>query len=186
MELVWPAAMHLPAYTEALQRGWSADTVRGQAAAAEELARIAADPEAFLASLVDREARGGPITLPDGQQAARLPGYRRWMWHEGHFCGSIGFRWQPGTEALPPHVLGHVGYSVVPWQQRRGHATRALGLLLPGARAEGLRHLWITTDVDNHASRRVIEANGGMLHERFTLPAGYGGKAGLRYRIDLA
>lgn len=185
MDLVWPARVHLAAYTDALQRGWSADTVRGPAAAAEELARIAADPEAFLASLVDREARGGPITLPDGRQAPRLPGYRRWMWHDGQFCGSIGFRWQPGTEALPPHVLGHVGYSVVPWQQRRGHATRALALLLPEARAEGLRHLWITTDVDNPASQRVIEANGGVLHERFTLPASYGGRAGLRYRVDL-
>jgi len=35
------------------------------------------------------------------------------MW-DGEFCGQIAFRWQPGTEALPPHCLGHVGYSVVP------------------------------------------------------------------------
>ena len=70
-----------------------------------------------MALLDDREAKRGPVTLPDGSQVPRLPGYRRWMW-DGEFCGSIGFRWQPGTSALPPYVLGHIGYSVVPWKQR--------------------------------------------------------------------
>jgi len=62
------------------------------------------------------------------------------MW-DGEFCGSIGFRWQPGTEVLPPHCLGHIGYAVVPWKKRRGHATRALAAMLPLARAEGLRYV---------------------------------------------
>ncbi len=35
-------------------------------------------------------------------------------------------------------------------------------LLLPIARALGLPRLLITCDEDNHASRRVIEANGGV------------------------
>lgn len=48
------------------------------------------------------------------------------------------------------------------WKQRQGHATRALGLLLPLARALGVHRLLITCDEDNHASRRVIEANGGI------------------------
>jgi predicted acetyltransferase len=52
--------------------------------------------------MVDREATGNPMTLLDGTRVPRIPGYRRWMW-DGEFCGSIGFRWQPGTEALP-HV----------------------------------------------------------------------------------
>jgi len=41
------------------------------------------------------------------------------MWDD-EFAGSIGFRWQPGTSALPPHCLGHIGYAVVPWKQGRG------------------------------------------------------------------
>lgn len=184
LTLVWPSEAHLPGYVAALERGWSADNVRGKAAADEELVRIREDRAGFLASLVDREAAGEPITLPDGSKAPRLPGYRRWLW-DGEFCGSIGLRWQPGTEALPPYCLGHIGYAVVPWKQGRGYATRALGLLLPDAKAEGLRFVEITTDPGNLASQRVIEANGGTLHERFTEPAAYGSVEGLRFRIPL-
>ena len=129
MKLVWPSRVHLPSYVAALGRGWSPDNVRGQVAAQEELARITVDANAFLASLVDREAAGDPVTLPDGTKVPRLPGYRRWMW-DGEFCGSIGFRWQRGTEALPAHCLGHIGYAVVPWKQGRGYATLALGEIL--------------------------------------------------------
>jgi len=124
------------------------------------------------------------ITLPDGSKVPRLPGYSRWMW-DGEFCGSIGFRWQPGTTELPPHCLGHVGYSVVPWKRGRGYATRALQLLLPQAGEEGLAYIELTTDSDNIASRRVIEANGGKLIERFRKPAAYGGAESLRFRIFL-
>jgi predicted acetyltransferase len=183
MELVWPAAVYLPGYVHALQQGWSPDNLRPQAAA-EELARIAEDPTSFLSEQVDREAKGPPIILPGGCTVPRLPGYSRWMW-DGEFCGAIGFRWQPGTTELPPYCLGHIGYSVVPWKRQRGYATRALQLLLPEARSEGLAYVELTTDADNIASRRVIEANGGELIERFHKSAEYGGAESLRFRILL-
>jgi len=185
MTLVWPSLAYLPSYAAALARGWSPDNVRGEAAAREELARIEADAAAFVASQVDREAKGPPVTLPDGSTFARLPGYRMWMW-DGEMCGVIGFRWQPGTADLPAHVLGHIGYAVVPWKRRLGYATEALRQLLPLVRAEGLPYVEITTDVDNVASHRVIERNGGALVEAFTKPAPYGATPGLRFRIALA
>lgn len=184
MELVWPAAQYLPGYIHALQQGWSPDNLRPQAAA-EQLARIAEDPTRFLAEQVDREAKGPPITLPNGRTVPRLPGYSQWMW-DGEFCGSIGFRWQPGTTELPPYCLGHIGYSVVPWKRQRGYATRALQLLLPQARGEGLAYVELTSDADNLASRRVIEANGGELIERFYKAAEHGGAETMRFRILLA
>ena len=184
MALVWPARDYLDSYADALRRGWSPDNMRGDAASREQLDQIAADADAFLAGLVDREARGDPIALADGTLVPRLPGYHRWMW-DGEFCGSIGLRWQPGTEALPPYCLGHIGYSVVPWKQGRGYATRALRETLSLAAAEGLRYVEITTDPDNIASRRVIEANGGVLVEEFTRLASLGGTPGLRYRVNL-
>lgn len=184
MNLVWPSAEHLDSYVAALRTGWSADNVRGASAAAEELRRIEADPAAFLATMIDREARGGAVTLPDGSQVQRIPGLRQWMW-DGEFCGVINLRWLPGTEALPPHCLGHIGFAVVPAKRGRGYATQALAAMLPLARAEGLRYVEITTDPDNVASQRTIERNGGVLHERFTKPESFGGGPGLRYRIRL-
>ena len=183
MHLVWPSAEYLPGYVRALEAGWSPETHRPEAAR-EQLAQIARDPDAFLTQQVDREAAGPPVTLPDGSTVARLPSYRRWMW-DGEFCGSISLRWQPGTAELPPTCLGHVGYAVVPWKRGRGYATQALALLLPEARREGLPYVEITTDVDNLASRRVIEANGGRLVEEFDKGAVYGGGRGLRFRVAL-
>lgn len=184
MQLVRPSELHLPSYVAALKRGWSADNLRPEAAQ-EELARIRADAQAFIASMEDREARGLPITLPDGSVVNRIPGFRRWMW-DGEFCGSIGLRWQAGTTDLPPHCLGHIGYAVVPWKQGLGYAKAALAQLLPEARSVGLPFVEITIDPENIASRRVILANGGVLVEHFTKPPQFGSKPGLRFRIALA
>jgi predicted acetyltransferase len=184
MKLVVPSLAHLDAYSDALRRGWSPDNVRSEETAREELAEIAVDPAAFVATLDDRDAKRVPIILPDGSKVPRLPGFRRWMW-DGEFCGSIGFRWQPGTSALPPYVLGHIGYAVVPWKRRLGYATRALGLILEEVRREGLDYVELTTDPDNEPSQKVILANDGKFVERFRAPAVYGEKDELRYRIAL-
>jgi predicted acetyltransferase len=181
---ITPDAAALPAYVAALEQGWSPDNVRGKAAADDQLAAIAADAAGFLAALDDPEARGGPIPQPDGTFTERLPGFHRWIWDDG-FCGSISLRWRPGTEDLPPTCLGHVGYAVVPWKQGRGHATAALAMILPDARAQGLRWIDLTTDPANLPSQKVITANGGVLLERFIKPAIFGGAEGLRFRIPL-
>src|SRR5215831_4391451 len=184
LRLVRPALEFLPEYEAALKRDWSPDNVRGDAATREELQKIATDPAAFIAALDDPQAKGGPIKLPDGSTVPRLPGFRRWMW-DGAFCGSIGFRWQPGTSELPPHVLGHIGYAVVPWRRGRGYAKRALALMLIEARCVGLTFVHVTAQPDNAASQAVIRANGGRLVERFREPTAYGAKESLRFRIDL-
>ena len=183
MQLVRPTAYHLVSYVDALERGWSPDNIRLRAAAIENLESIARDADGFLASLDDREARGGPIKLPDGTTRPRLPGYVSWMW-DGEFCGSIGFRWQTGTSELPFYCLGHVGYTVVPWKERRGYGTDAVRQLLPAARQERLDFLEITTDTGYIASQKIITRNGGVLIERFVHPD-YGDEERLRYRIPL-
>lgn len=184
MELLSPRLEHLPSYIAALESGWSADNVRGAVAAKEERERIAQDPAAFISSLMDLNATGLRLKLPDGSTVNRLPGLKRWLW-DGEFCGVIGFRWQPGTEALPPHCLGHIGFAVVPAKRNRGYATKALQETLPVAAAQGLRYVEVTTDPDSVASQRTILKAGGVLYEQFTKPEQFGGTPGLRYCITL-
>lgn len=180
-----PSIGLLPDYVDALERGWSADNVRGKLAADEELARIADDPRAFVASLDDPEGRGPPIRLADGSQIPRLCSTRRWVWDEG-FCGSIGLRWSPGGSELPSWFpYGHIGYAVPPWRQGLGHATRALALVLPLAREVGLTWVELTTQAENPASQRVVAKNGGRVVARQPGDANHGGGDILRWRIEL-
>jgi len=177
-----PTLGKLARYVAALEAGWGPDNLRGQAAAEEQMAAIAADSAAFVASSDDPEGCGPPIKAPNGELMARLPSISRWVW-DGDFCGSIGFRWQPGTADLPAHVLGHIGYATVPWKRGQGVATRALGLILPEAWRLGLPYVDLTTDPTNLASQKVIRANRGTLVGRFTKAAAYGCAEGLRFRI---
>ena len=157
LTLLSPDSAHIPAYVAALESGWSPNTTRN--VSAEQLAEIARDAEHFLR--LQRGEVPGTITLPNGRVVERLPGQVFWLW-DGEFCGAINLRYQPGTEALPPHVSGHIGYSVVPAKRRHGYATGALRQLLPIARRHGLRRVSLTCDPFNVPSRRVAEANGAQ------------------------
>ena len=184
VKLVVPAQEHLESYCAALRSGWSPDNVRGRAAAEEQLDWIGRDGAGFLASLDDPFASGAPIKMADGTTVKRLPGIVRWMW-DGEFAGSIGFRWQDGTSALPSTCPGHIGFAVVPWKRNRGLAKGALQAMLEVARMRGLDHVELTTTPNNLPSQRVIEANGGKLVERMISEPQLGGGEALRYRIDL-
>lgn len=184
MTLVTPSREHLQSYVQALERGWSHDTLRPEERRNEELAAIEQSPDAFLALMDDPDAKGPPVRLPDGTFVERLPSIRRWLWDD-EFCGSILLRWQDGTPELPPTCPGHIGYSVVPWKRGRGYATSALAQMLPAARAIGLPYVFLVTEIGNVASQRVILANGGVLVERFQRPPGHGCEEAFRFRIAL-
>ena len=170
MKLVVPALDYLDAYDDALRRGWSPDNVRLEAAAREELAKIAEDPAAFVASLDDPRGQGRPgQPWRDGSKVPRLPGLPaldvgrrilrldRLPLAEGHV--------RPAALCARPHRLRRRAV-----EAPAGLRDPALALLLDDARREGLDHVDLTTDPDNVPSQRVILANGGTLHRAFQQP----------------
>lgn len=95
-----------------------------------------------------------------------------------HFVPSTTLWWVEGTEYLGRIAIrhrlnsflrdygGHIGYDVRPSARRRGHATAMLRQALPVAHRLGIDPALVTCDVDNVASRKVIEANGGVFEDQ--------------------
>jgi predicted acetyltransferase len=108
---------------------------------------FAAHIETLLAKALPQPAR------PEGI----VPETVLW-WVDGQeYLGRISIRHRL-TEPLR-RVGGHIGYDVRPTARRRGHATAMLRAALPVAARLGIASALVTCDVDNAASRRVIEAN---------------------------
>jgi predicted acetyltransferase len=105
-----------------------------------------------------------------------VPSTTLW-WVEGdEYLGRLAIR-----HRLTPHLLeegGHIGYDVRTSARRRGHATAMLRAALPVSRALGIESALVTCEFTNLGSRRVIEANGGVLEDqrgdklRFWVPTG--------------
>jgi predicted acetyltransferase len=169
-------------YVAALERGWSPNNERD--VTGEQLALYRRDPQMLLDEMTrqDGTIMLGSGMLGSGLVVPRLPSRVFWI-DDGEISGYLNLRWEPGTDKLPPHCPGHIGYAVVPWKRRRGYATRALALVLPVAREVGLPRVNITCDADNEASRRVIVAHRGIFDRCYRTDEG-GSK--LSFWIDLS
>lgn len=99
--------------------------------------------------------RAGPRRMWD------VPVTELWYLREPDYIGSVVIRHE--LTASLRYDGGNVGYHVVPACRRQGHATAMLGAACDWCRNEGMTRLLLTCQPDNVASRRVIEANGGVL-----------------------
>jgi predicted acetyltransferase len=104
-----------------------------------------------------------------------VPATELWYVDADRYIGTVMIRHE-----LTPELLrdgGNIGYHVVPGERRRGHATAMLASARDYCKDLGLTKVLVTCDRDNPGSRRVIEANAGVLE------SDSGGV--LRYWIDL-
>lgn len=71
------------------------------------------------------------------------------------------------------YYLGHIGYRIHSEYRGHGYAGKALKLLIPLMRREGLSHPVITTDVGNAASRKTCLRAGCVLERVVPVPEKY-------------
>jgi len=152
------------------------EAVREHAAAGEPVpapVEVLSHPVGFHAYVAMLETDATAAGAPSG-----LVPQTTWWWCDGaHYLGRISLRHR--LIAALEVVGGHIGYSVRPSARGRGHATAMLRAVLPHAHALGIDPALVTCDVTNVASRKVIEANGGVPTEplepqtlRFWVPTG--------------
>ena len=61
---------------------------------------------------------------------------------------------------------GHIGYSVVPSERKKGYGTKILSLLLKEAKNKKINNVLVTCEIDNIGSAKVIENNKGLLENK--------------------
>ena len=102
------------------------------------------------------------------ERAARsignVPSTHLWWLDGDRFLGRLQLRHRLTT--FLRESGGHIGYHVIPPARRQGHGTAMLAAALPVAAELGLDCVLITCDRGNLGSRRIIEANGGLLQDQ--------------------
>ena len=121
------------------------------------------------------------IVLPDGRETPRVPSTDYWLVLGQQFLGRVSLRHEL-SEYLEQKG-GHIGYAVRPNARGHGYGHLLLKLVLPHAKALGLKRALITCADNNAASIRIIEKGGGKLQDTITVVGA--DQPVRRYWIDL-
>lgn len=116
----------------------------------------------YVARLIDQQEGRG---LENGQ----VPMTTLWLVHEGREVIGISRVRHRLTDTLRQHG-GHIGFLIRPSFRRMGFGRQLLALSLAKARELGIDRALLTCDSDNLGSRRIIEANGGLLEAETASP----------------
>jgi predicted acetyltransferase len=176
--LTAPALAQMPSFVTALKEGYQRDNLRAEDPGA--VAQIEREPEWFL-----RQVNAPPahVVLPDGSLGERVMETQLWYVEGDEFLGSVSVRHT--LNELLERWGGHIGYAVRPSAQGRGYATAMLAGMLDHVRANlPLERVMLTVNLNNPASMRVIEKNGGVLQDEVDHPWVEGDR-GRRYWIAL-
>ncbi len=176
--LVRPTPVFRESYLEALREGFG----YGTRPALEEsgIAAVAAHFEAYLARL---DSDGQPPFAGTDRMGPSVPSNTFWLVDGADFIGSANIRARIDTHGLA-HFGGHIGYGIRPSMRGKGYGKRLLALALQICRGMGLGIVRISCAATDAASRRIVEANGGMLL-RSCEPAWYADHPYLLFEIIL-
>ena len=117
------------------------------------------------------------LNLTDG----RVPQTTFWITDKDGYAGRISIRHELNEKLLKEG--GNIGYGIIPSKRGLGYGTKALKLTLEKAKELGLKKVFLTCNSTNIGSKKVIEANGGLLENEILGEEGKPNK--LRYWIEL-
>jgi len=176
--LVRPAMAHMASFVDALNEGYSRDSLRAETP--ESIEAIANNPAWFLDTLLNPPKT---VVLPDASLGERVPETFLWYVEGDVFLGSVSVRHR--LNDVLAQWGGHVGYAVRPAARGKGYASAMLAGMLEHIRSTlPLERVLLTVNVNNPASIRVIEKNGGVLQDVIPHPW-VEGDLGRRYWIEL-
>ena len=128
----------------------------------------------YIAKLLS-EAEGE--NLPEGY----VPQTTYWLVDNGEFIGRVSIRHRLTEKLLIEG--GHIGYDIRPSKRKMGYGKKILALSLSKAKELVIKKVLVTCNENNIGSKKIIEANGGILENRIEMNEGKPAK--LRYWISL-
>jgi len=137
-----------------------------------------ASGELSIPAYLEREvARSQGRDLPQGY----VPNTTYWLLGDDRqILGMCRLRHHLNDELLVHG--GHIGYYIRPGERGKGYGTQLLALVLEAARGLGIQRALLTVNTANVHSRRLIEANGGVMQDE---RSDENGTPYRRYWIDL-
>lgn len=125
------------------------------------------------------------IYLKHKETLGRLPTSEYELLDGDVVVGKIQIRHNPSHGVgIPENMASHIYYEILPEHRSKGYGKQILTLSLAEAKKIGLKEISITCMEDNIGSKKIIEANGGVLVENAMIPEE--GKKMLKYQILLS
>ncbi len=135
------------------------------------------DNQSFTDFIEKLNSQAKGHNLPDGY----LPATTYWLIDNDEFIGRVQIRHELNKQLI--NVGGHIGYYIRPSKRRMGYGKKILELGLKKAQELGIPNVLVTCDIDNIASKKIIEENGGVYENTFD--EGNGKNPTLRYWIKV-
>jgi len=117
------------------------------------------------------------------QRPDLVPETRLWLVDGNQFVGALSIRHE-----LNDHLLrrgGHIAYAIRPSKRLKGYGSLVLRLGLESVKDLGLATVLLICDSENVGSRKIIEANGGVLENEVEVDVGGQVECIRRYWIKL-
>ncbi|MEN9342129.1 MAG: hypothetical protein RIQ54_385, partial [Candidatus Parcubacteria bacterium] len=93
--------------------------------------------------------------------------------NQDNTIGRVQIRHKPSNGiGIPPEYASHIYYEINKNERKKGYGTTALTLALKEANKMGIKPIIITCYKNNTGSKKIIEKNGGLLIDSYTLKTG--------------